>query len=1047
MSARRVIAPYAAWMGVLVSSHFAVPALHTVAGALVGLSGATAIGIGILRHRPRRAYAWWFLAGSLLASTAGDVAYSLAPDLPQGPSATAADVFYLLMVPLVATGLLGLTRANRVARDRSGLLDFLIFSTTATFLLWVFVLNPYLTASGLGSVEQSALATYALADLLVLATTVWLLASTARSRAALLLVIGAAGMLAADVHYGVATIEGTWRSGGPIELGWLAFYISWGAAALHPSMATLTEPAEPRQRPVNRLRFVLLALSVALAPGVLLLEALAGDVRDGLVVAVVSGVTFVLVLTRLADAADAHRLAVARERSLRQAGAELVAAADVADVDRSVRTSVARLVPPGAAHRIVFAVNQADGVLAAAESIWGPAVATGSGPTPSAAAARRTRVLRVRTLHPALAEQLAGFESAVLCPLVLNERRTGVPRIGALFVAADSAVLAALRDSLELLAAQASLALERIGLNQEVNRRASEEYFRTLVQSTTDVILIVDDDDRIRYASPSVAMVLGVDPATCADLRSVVHGDDVASIRALAAGARSARAPGASSEFGEPAEEWTDWSVLRPDGERVHLEVSCRDLRRERTLRGLVITMRNVTERRRLERELSHRALHDSLTGLANWVAFQDRVHEAVEQARGSGRTVAALFIDLDEFAAVNDKHGHATGDGLLVAAGQRMREVIDGQGLVARVGGDEFAVLLPHADDPEQPERLAVQLLGALAGPISVGEAVVAGSASIGVATTADANDAQELLRHAGVALYVAKSAGKGRCRPYQPALHAAMVERLELRAALAKAVAELSFSVEYQPIVDLGTGETVGFEALARWHHPTLGLVPPEQFIAMAEETDLIEPIGDWVLRQAVSTAAGWRRAAEGANTPYVSINVSAGQLRTQGFVEKVGRVLAEAGVPPAGVMLEITESMLLRDDEQVWAELATLRSAGLRVAIDDFGTGFSSLSYLLQIPIDVLKIDRSFIRTVASSQRQRTLVEGIVRLADRLGLDSIAEGIETELDRALLSRMGCGSGQGYLFSRPLGEQDAARWLRGGHNPVPVQRHPAAG
>ncbi|WP_422771683.1 putative bifunctional diguanylate cyclase/phosphodiesterase [Plantactinospora sp. WMMC1484] len=1046
MSVRKLMSWYAGLNAALVVCFFALPVPRPVVAAAFGLAGMAAVAIGIRRYRPDRAYAWWLLGAALVVFAAGDTVYLLAANFPLGDSPAdsglVSDLFYLVMLPLIGAGLLGLTRSTTGARDRSGLLDFLIFTTAGAFLLWVLVIRPYLVGPGPTTFEQSVLAAYALLDVLLLATAARIAVTSRGSAAGLLLVFGAAGMLVSDLSYGAALLRGGWQPGGPDELGWLSFYVAWGAAALHPSMATLTEPAEPPDSEIGKTRLVLLGIAATLAPAVLLYEVLNGDVRDGAVIAVVGGVVFALVLSRLADAVDGHRQAVARERGLRQAGAELVAATDTAEVRRAVRTAVARLVPRQAAHRIVFSINHSDGVPAATTSIWGPGMAAASPfyPAPTPAVARRSRLLRVRTLQPALAEQLQGFETVALCPLVgdgrtgavVGDGRTGgtpgggrasgAPRVGALLVATDSRLLPSLRDSLEVLAAQAAMALERIGLAQEINRRESEAYFRSLVQNAADVILIVDDDQRIRYASPSVRSVLGVEPAECTDLGTLLSAEEQLPVATLLTPAA-----------GEPERRGIDWCVRLPDGQRVQLEVTCRDLRRDRTVRGFVLTLRDITERVRLEQELTHRAVHDSLTGLANRASYQDQVYEAVEKARDADRTVGALSIDLDEFTAVNDTHGHAIGDALLIAAGERLREIAGPNDLVARLGGDEFAVLIPDADDPAQVERVADHLVRALAEPLEVGDTVVNGSVSVGVATTADASDAGELLQRADLALYVAKGAGKGRWCRYQSELHTAIVERLELRAALAEAVAKLSFSVDYQPIVDMRTGAAVGFEALARWHHPARGPVPPALFIGLAEETGLIEPIGDYVLRQATAAMARWRADRGGGHAPYVSINVSARQLRTPGFVTTVRAALAAAEVPPDRVMLEITESLLLRDQEPVWAELAELRSLGLRVAIDDFGTGFSSLSYLQQMPADVLKIDRSFTETVATSRRQRLLVEGIIRLAGTLGLDVIAEGVETEAVRTVLLDMGCASGQGYLFARPLPDSDVLGWLDG--------------
>jgi EAL domain-containing protein (putative c-di-GMP-specific phosphodiesterase class I) len=299
-----------------------------------------------------------------------------------------------------------------------------------------------------------------------------------------------------------------------------------------------------------------------------------------------------------------------------------------------------------------------------------------------------------------------------------------------------------------------------------------------------------------------------------------------------------------------------------------------------------------------------------------------------------------------------------------------------------------------------------------------------------VGVAISADAQDAPDLLRQADLALYLAKSEGKHQWRRYNAGLHTALLHRLELRAALERAVTDEAFLLHFQPIVDLADGSAVGFEALLRWDHPERGAVAPGEFIEVAEASGLIVPIGTWVLRTAVAAAAGWRRTWPGG-TPYVSVNVSARQFRAPGFVDGVRAALADAALPPAGLLLEITESLLVRDDERVWGDLAALQALGVRVAIDDFGTGYSSLSYLRQMPVDVLKIDRSFVRTMAASPQQAALVDGIVRLAHTLGLAVVAEGVEEQAQAELLRAMGCRQAQGFLFARPAPAGELTPWL----------------
>jgi diguanylate cyclase (GGDEF)-like protein len=439
--------------------------------------------------------------------------------------------------------------------------------------------------------------------------------------------------------------------------------------------------------------------------------------------------------------------------------------------------------------------------------------------------------------------------------------------------------------------------------------------------------------------------------------------------------------------------------------------------RRERLLRG------------RLERELTHRAAYDSLTGLANRTRFIGEVEQAVARAQRDGAFVGVLAIDLDDFKIINEMVGHARGDRLLVAFAQRLSGLLRREDTAARLSGDEFAVLVEAIGNPADIHEVAGRIVDSLTEPFRVAGQAVTISASLGVATTGEATTAEELIRQADLAQLLAKSEGKRQWRHYQANAHAALTERLELRGALEEALANDQFTLHYQPIVDVATGGTAGMEALVRWQHPTRGMVPPGQFIEVAEATGLIVPLGTWVLRDALATAARWRR--EGAPIGYVSVNVSARQFRTAGFVDTVLAALEQAAVGPDVLMLEITESLLLRDDDRIWEDLNRLRRLGVRIAIDDFGTGYSSLSYLRLFPVDALKIDKSFTDHIVGSDQQRAVVDAMLRLATALRLRVIAEGIETAEQRDMLAGMGCPYGQGYLFSRPLPMTDAEQWL----------------
>jgi diguanylate cyclase (GGDEF)-like protein/PAS domain S-box-containing protein len=618
----------------------------------------------------------------------------------------------------------------------------------------------------------------------------------------------------------------------------------------------------------------------------------------------------------------------------------------------------------------------------------------------------------------------------LLCPLTLEHRPSGDPLIGVLAVFGEQRVLADLAGTLEILAHQAALAVERVMLSQEVIRQGSEAYFRSLVQDTSDVILIIGDDEKVRYATPSAASIFGEVMVEGSHLRDLVAdrgNEDMAG-----ALARLRNGAALSSRY-------EDWQVTRRDGGIVQVQVRCSDLREDPTVAGLVLTVRDVTEQRKLEDELKHRAFHDALTGLPNRLLFQDRTAHGVALARRDGTTAGVLFVDLDDFKVVNDTMGHSVGDELLVAVAMRLSALVRESDTAARLGGDEFALLIGQAADSAAVEAFADRVVQAFSEPFTLASGSVITTVTVGVATTQDSADVDELLRHADLALYAAKAAGKRRWRRYQPVLSAGMVRRRELQAALEEAVTHNAFTLAYQPIVTLTTGELAGFEALVRWPHPQWGMMQPGQFIALAEETGQIIPLGSWVLGRAAADMFRWQRRLPGQTPLYVSVNVSARQFGDPGFVDGVRRVLDTSGLEPSALMLELTESTLLRRDERMYSDLMELKVVGVRLAIDDFGTGYSSLSYLRELPIDVLKIDKSFVDGIATSEQRLALVQGIVQIARTLQMDVVAEGIESEAQRDLLISMGCQLGQGYLLAMPLGPGQAEALARVGHKLVP--------
>ncbi len=425
-------------------------------------------------------------------------------------------------------------------------------------------------------------------------------------------------------------------------------------------------------------------------------------------------------------------------------------------------------------------------------------------------------------------------------------------------------------------------------------------------------------------------------------------------------------------------------------------------------------------------------AFHDALTGLPNRALFLDRLEHALARARRGQTALAVLFVDLDRFKLINDTLGHAAGDELLVQASQRLRATVREADTPARFGGDEFAILLEDNENTPDATHVAQRVIDTLQAPFNVGGREVFVSASVGIATShAGQEDAAELLRNADVAMYRAKHQGSGGYHIFEPGMRVALLERLELEADLQRAVEQQEFTLVYQPIMSLDAPAMSGFEALVRWSHPTRGLVSPMDFIPLAEEAGLILPIGRWVLHQACQQAARWQLEYLSDPPRTVSVNLSARQLQQAGLVDEIADALAASRLDPGCLILEITESVLIQDTEATIAKLGELKGLGVRVAIDDFGTGYSSLSYLRQLPIDILKVDKSFIDGVQESPEASAVARAIIRLGRTLSLQTVAEGIEEPTQLDALRKMHCDLGQGYLFAKPLSSAELEELL----------------
>jgi diguanylate cyclase (GGDEF)-like protein len=484
-----------------------------------------------------------------------------------------------------------------------------------------------------------------------------------------------------------------------------------------------------------------------------------------------------------------------------------------------------------------------------------------------------------------------------------------------------------------------------------------------------------------------------------------------------------AQATGASYEL--------ELEMVRPDGSHGWMLARGEAVRAaDGVIVGVAGVALDITERKAAIDALQVLATHDPLTGLANRVALLDEISRAVSAGRRSGRAAAVLMMDLDRFKDVNDTLGHAAGDDLLVAAAVRIEKVVRAGDLVARLGGDEFVVVMRDLDDPTEAVRAAGRLVEEFRAAFTPGGAELYATASVGVAIATDVGDAGDLLREADSAMYAAKAAGRDRVAVFNEDLRTAVTDRLAVEADLRHALARDQLAVWYQPEVDLATGSMIAVEALLRWHHPDGEVWTADRFVDVAEDTGLILDIGDWVLRQVCSQAASW--AAARPDRPItVRVNASALQLAEAGLLDAIDGALSTSGLDPSILCVEITETALIRQTATARDNLDGIRQRGIGIAIDDFGTGYASLTYLRQYPIDILKIDRSFITHITRDDHDRRITAGIIALATTLGITVTAEGVEHPEQATLLRQMGCPGAQGWLYSKALPPEEVTALL----------------
>jgi len=577
------------------------------------------------------------------------------------------------------------------------------------------------------------------------------------------------------------------------------------------------------------------------------------------------------------------------------------------------------------------------------------------------------------------------------------------------------------------------LAVAMNAMAAELDRSRPTLLAAAVVEADPDLVLVVNpvDDGEgdvrwlVRYASPAATDMLGRPSEWLAGVpvAGLVHPDDRAKlVGILADPAGPAIRPRGGSEI----------RFSHVQGRWLEVEVAIADLRNDPSVGGVVLHARNLFERRAEDEELRHLALHDPLTRLANRTLFGDHVeHALARNRRATARPHAVLIVDLDGFKTINDSLGHAAGDEVLVELAERLRTRIRPGDTAARLGGDEFGVLLEGSSESDA-EMVAHRILDAVSGPVTAHDREVVITASVGIAVSEPGQDADALMRNADVAMYAAKTAGKNRCQIFRREMQEAVARRLDLEADLRLAIDRHELVLHYQPIVDLAGGDLVGVEVLVRWARPDRPLVYPGEFVGVAEESGLVLPMGAWILGEACRQERVWSKRFPRSSPLGIAVNVSPVQVDDPGFVEVVEACLATSGTPPQNVTLEITESLFMRDFDVKVDKLRRLRDLGVKVAIDDFGTGWSSFSRLKDMPIDILKIDKAFVDDVTRGVEDSAVAQAIVKLAQTLGLRTVAEGIEFPGQSERLAEMKCDMGQGYYFSRPIAAEGIDSLLR---------------
>jgi len=934
-----------------------------------------------------RSLAWWSISLAMFSWGTGQVAWAYYQLIAHrdAPFPSTADFGYLTLVPFAIVGASIICFENALTSERvRAVVDGLVIAVSLMAVAWVVALEPVFVARGETTRFALVLSfTYPVGDLVVVALVLTtLLRVGVHHRQLRLLGLGFAILAVADGLFSYLVATGTVSSYSLSDVGWFAGFLVVALSAR--TSSDVVRPAGHERPGASRLFLVFGPLTLAI--GVALEELLRGQ-RDSMIVWSVVALAIVVM---------ARQLAIQVENTA---------------LTDTLRAKLAELERSEDRFRVVF--DESNDVICLLD---------GEGCFIEASAAMErtfnwpSAVIRGRNLfelvHPdELADLLARFAAFL----------TGEGANNATFRFRDGlgeyrwveAAGADLREHPSVHAIVVSMRDIGKRMRSESELRVAQQRFQAAFDEAPIGMALATMDGRFFMVNRALHRIVGYPPGALVGMSNadITHPDDLAQSRI------EMQRLGA----GEISSFQLEKRYIHADGHTVWVALSVSFVAEPDGESYCVGQIEDITQRKAIAEHLEHSAVHDALTGLPNRVYFVGRLDEALRRAEREGTHIGVVFLDVDRFKVVNDSLGHAAGDELLKAVADRLRESLRPDDVVARFGGDEFTVLVERVADEAAAMEMADRVLRILSRPVNLSHGETYVSASLGVAISQQGTSGAELLRNADTAMYVAKQRGRGRVELFAPLSHTNAVSQLRTENDLHRAIERREFRLHYQPIVDLRTGQVVAFEALVRWQHPTRGLLAPGDFIASAEETGLIVPLGEWVLEQACAQTAQWQGAQRDGGAVTINVNLSPRQLGTYELTEQVRTVLANTGIRQGSLCLEITESGLMVDTTEALARLTSLHALGVRLSIDDFGTGYSSLTYLKRFPVDSLKIDRTFVDGLGTETEDTAIVSAVIGLAHSLGLVAVAEGVETVEQLTRLRAMGCDLGQGYYFGRP--------------------------